>query len=193
MALVSDDDVVRYTAVAVLNCGQVVVVPDGRVGVVQSMAPVAIGDTATVKVKGIMSITTAAALTAGDVVGVHIANQTLLAAGAAGTTIAGTLLYTAADASTAQVDLNVFPGKLTQGVRIILATASAGVQATANGWTVKARGTSQHKMWSQTKNELEQISPSESQRYAENKTKQFVRRADTPEYQFKKRTVIRKK
>ena len=90
MALVSDDDVVRYTAVAVLNCGQVVVVPDGRVGVVQSMAPVAIGDTATVKVKGIMSITTAAALTAGDVVGVHIANQTLLAAGAAGTTAAGT-------------------------------------------------------------------------------------------------------
>lgn len=116
MALVSDDDVVRYTAVAVLNCGQVVVVPDGRVGVVQSMAPVAIGDTATVKVKGIMSITTAAALTAGDVVGVHIANQTLLAAGAAGTTAAGTLLYTAADASTAQVDLNVFPGTLTQGV-----------------------------------------------------------------------------
>lgn len=87
-------------------------------------------------------------------------------------------------------DPNVKSGALR---RIILATASAGVQATANGWTVKARGTSQHKMWSQTKNELEQISPSESQRYAENKTKQFVRRADTPEYQFKKRTVIRKK
>ncbi len=124
MALISDDNVVRYTAVAVLNCGQVVVVPDGRVGVVTNIKPVAIGDVATVKVKGIMSITTAAALTAGDVVGVHIANQTLLAAGTAGTTSAGTLLYTAADASTAQVDLNVFPGTLTQGIGA--STAAAG-------------------------------------------------------------------
>lgn len=77
--------------------------------------------------------------------------------------------------------------------RIILATASAGVRATPHGWNITARGTSKHKMWAQTKYELEQISPSESQRYAENRSKQFVRRADTPEYQFKKRTVIRKK
>lgn len=123
-AIVSDDNVVRYTAAAVLNCGQVVVVPDGRVGVVQNMKPVAIGEVATVKVKGIMSILTAAALTAGDIVGVHIVNQTLIAAGLAGTTTAGTLLYTAADASIAQVDLNVYPSTYTQAVGA--STAAAG-------------------------------------------------------------------
>jgi len=76
---------------------------------------------------------------------------------------------------------------------VVLATASSGVTATANGWNVKARGTAQHKMWGQTKNELEQISPSEEQRYAEQSGNNFVQKADTPEYQFKKRTVIRKR
>ncbi len=124
------DDVVNLTAASVLNSGQLVLVPDGRVGIVQNGKPVAIGDVATVKVRGIVSITAAAALTTGAVVGVHIANQTLLAAGAAGTTKAGTLLYTVADTATAQVDLNVFP----------VATQVIGASTAAAGTTTADAG-----------------------------------------------------
>ena len=75
---------------------------------------------------------------------------------------------------------------------VILATASAGVTATHAGWTVKARGTQQHRMWGQTKNELEQISPSEEERYARQSAHNFVKNAGSSEYQFRKRKVIRK-
>ncbi len=76
---------------------------------------------------------------------------------------------------------------------VILATASAGVTATHAGWAIRARGTQQHPMWGQTKNELEQISPSEVERYAQNGAQQFVKSAGSSEYKFKKRTVIRRK
>ena len=50
----------------------------------------------------------------------------------------------------------------------------------------------EHPMWGQTKNELEQISPSEEQRYAEQGAQRFVKGAGSSEYKFKKRSVIRK-
>lgn len=77
--------------------------------------------------------------------------------------------------------------------RIVLATASADVRATASGWTVRGKGTSQHKMWRQTKSELEQISPIEERRYVSEHQANFVKHAGSPDYQFKKRTVIRKR
>ena len=101
----SDDDVVRLTAVAVLNCGQAVLVPDGRVGIVQNMKPVAIGDVATCKIRGIVKGLAAANGTAGDTVAFHIANQTVIATGGAGTD-AGKLLYTVTSGQYAYVDLN---------------------------------------------------------------------------------------
>ena len=120
---VSDDDVVRYTAVAALTCGQFVQVPDGRIGIVQNMKGVAIGETATVKVRGIVSVTAAEALSAGQDAGIHLTNQTVLKAGASGTTLAGKVLYDCADTATAQVELGVFNGK---GVTIGASTAAAG-------------------------------------------------------------------
>jgi hypothetical protein len=122
-ALVSDDDVIRFTAVAALTCGQMILVSDGRVGVVQNVKPVAIGDTATVKVKGIVSATAAATMVAGDQVGVHIANQTVIAAGGTGSTPAGTLMYGVTSGGTAQFDLNKFSDRNTS---IGASTAAAG-------------------------------------------------------------------
>lgn len=85
------------------------------------------------------------------------------------------------------------PNVKTGALRLtILATASAGVTATHAGWAIKARGTQQHPMWAQSKNELEQISPSEEQRYAEQGAQKFVKGAGSSDYKFKKRTVIRK-
>jgi len=103
--LQSDDDVVRLTAAAALTCGQMVLVPDGRVGVVQNMKPVAIGEVATVKIRGIVKALAAADGTAGDTVAAHITNQTIIATGGAGTDI-GKLLYTVTNGSYAYVDMN---------------------------------------------------------------------------------------
>lgn len=109
-SLVSDDSVVLLTAAAALVCGQAVLVPDGRVGIVQNIRPVASGEIATVKVKGIAAITAGATLTAGAIIGVHITNQTVLAAGTAGATTAGTLLYDVTSGAVAQIDLNEIRG-----------------------------------------------------------------------------------
>lgn len=121
-ALVSDDDVVRLTAATALVCGQVVQVPDGRAGIVQNMKPVAIGEVATCKVKGIMSLVAGAALSAGAKVGVHLVDQEVVAAGTDGSIAAGTLLYSVADAATAYVEL----GDPTENVSIGASTAAAG-------------------------------------------------------------------
>lgn len=120
---VSDDDVVRYTAVAALTCGQFVQVPDGRIGVVQNMKGVAIGEVATVKVRGVVSVLAAEAISAGQDVGIHLTNQTALKLGASGTTPAGKCLYDCADAAYAQVELGVFTGK---NNTIGASTAAAG-------------------------------------------------------------------
>lgn len=101
----SDDNVVRLTAAAGLECGQLVLVPDGRVGIVQSMAPVATGQVATVRIRGIISCLAAANGTAGATVAAHITNQTIIATGGAGTD-AGKLLYDVTSGQRAYVDLN---------------------------------------------------------------------------------------
>ena len=103
--LVSDDNTVRLTAAAELTCGQMVLAPDGRVGIVQNIKPVAIGDVATVKIRGIVKILAAATLSAGVTCAVHITNQTCIATGGAGTD-AGKLLYDVASGAYAYIDLN---------------------------------------------------------------------------------------
>lgn len=120
---VSDDDVVRFTAVAALVCGQFVQVPDGRIGVVQNQRPCAVGDVATVKVRGVVSALAAEAFSAGQDVGIHLTNQTALKLGAAGTTPAGRCLYDCADAGTVQIELAVFNGR---NVTVGASTAAAG-------------------------------------------------------------------
>jgi hypothetical protein len=129
-AFVSDDDVVRYTAEAQLLCGQFVIVPDGRVGIVQNMKPVAVGETATVRVRGVVEVPAAEAISAGQDVGIHVANQTVLKAGATGTTLAGKCLYDVADTKLAQVDLGVFSGKVTS---VGASTAAAGSTTADSG------------------------------------------------------------
>lgn len=84
---------------------------------------------------------------------------------------------------------NVLSGDLR---RIILATARGGVTATFRGWTMRARGTQKHKMWGQTKNELEQISQREEQEYGDSNMRRYVNRAGTAKYQQRTRRVIRK-
>lgn len=106
--LVTDEPVVRLTAVSRLTCGQLVIVPDGRVGIVQSMEPVEIGDEASVRIRGIVKVRAAATMSGGDVVAVHIANQTAVATGGDGVD-AGTLLYDIASGKDAHIDLNSFP------------------------------------------------------------------------------------
>lgn len=128
--MVSDDDVVRLTAVAALTCGQAVLAPDGRVGIVQNMKGVAIDDVATLKIRGLATITAAATLTAGAQVGVHIANQTVVAAGTAGSTPAGTLAYDVTSGSDATILLNNFSRRESIGASTAAAgttTADAGV------------------------------------------------------------------
>jgi hypothetical protein len=103
--LVSTDNVVELIAAAVLNCGQMVLVPDGRVGIVQNMRPVAIGEIASVRIRGIIKAPAGANGTAGATVAAHIANQTIIATGGAGTDC-GKLLYTVTSGNMAYVDLN---------------------------------------------------------------------------------------
>lgn len=103
--LVRTDDVVNLTAAAVLNCGQMVLVPDGRVGIVQNGKPVAIGDVASVRIRGIIKAPAGANGTAGATVAAHIANQTIIATAGAGTDI-GKLLYTVVSGADAYVDMN---------------------------------------------------------------------------------------
>ena len=105
---VNEDSVVRVTAAAVLNCGDFVLAPDGRVGIVQNMRPVAIGETATLKMKGIVAATAAAALTVPCVVGVNLTTKAVNAAGVASTVVAGTLLYSVSSGATAYFDLNEY-------------------------------------------------------------------------------------
>lgn len=84
---------------------------------------------------------------------------------------------------------NVMKGDLR---RVILATARSGVAATHRGWTMRARGTQKHKMWGQSKKELEQISPREEQEYGDSNMRRYVNRAGTAKYQQRTRRVIRK-
>lgn len=135
-AMVSDDDVVRLTAAAALVCGQAVLAPDGRVGIVQNIRGVAIGDVATLKVRGLVTVTAAATMSAGAPVGVHITNQTALAAGATGSTPAGTLVYDVTSGSDATINLNNFSRRESIGASTAAAgstTADAGVLPAGTG------------------------------------------------------------
>jgi hypothetical protein len=103
--MVSDDDVVRLTAVAALKCGQFAVSHCGRVGVVQNMEPVDIGDVATLKIRGIVKAPAGATLSAGVSVDVNLTAQTIIATGGAGTYL-GKLLYDVTSGRDAFVDMN---------------------------------------------------------------------------------------
>jgi len=103
--IVSDDNVVRLTAVSRLTCGMFAVVPDGRVGVVQNMDPVEIGEVATVKIRGICKALAGANMDAGDIVAAHIADQNIVATGGAGVDL-GKLLYDVSNGGYAEVDMN---------------------------------------------------------------------------------------
>lgn len=106
--LVTDEPIVRLTAESLLTCGQLVVVDDGRVGIVQNMEPVEIGEIASVRIRGIVRVKAAATMSAGDVAAIHIANQTAIATGGAGTD-AGTVIYDVSTGRDAFIDLNQFP------------------------------------------------------------------------------------
>ena len=82
--LMSTDDVIETTASAAWNPGQMVQVADGRVGIVTGCSPIASGQKAGVRVKGIVKIIGGATVAAGAVGAVHIANQTVIATGGAG-------------------------------------------------------------------------------------------------------------
>jgi len=105
---VAEDSVVRLTAVAVMECGAFVLAPDGRVGVVQNMRPVAIGEVATLKMKGIVEVIAAAALTAGGMAGINLTTQRVNVAGTVSTVVAGTVLYSVGSGKTASIDLNEY-------------------------------------------------------------------------------------
>ena len=103
--LVTDEPEVRLTAVSKLICGQFVIVPDGRVGIVQSKEPVEIGDDASVRIRGIVKAKAGATMSAGDSVDVNLTAQTIIATGGAGTYL-GKLLYDVTTGKDAQVDMN---------------------------------------------------------------------------------------
>lgn len=84
---------------------------------------------------------------------------------------------------------NVLTGDLK---RIILASARGGVRATYQGCTITAHGTQKHPMWAQSRNELEQISPSEEQDIEDSMVRNFNRLAGSRDYQYRKRKVIRR-
>lgn len=105
MAEFVEQDVVRLTASSLLTCGQIVLVPDGRVGVVQNGKPVEIGQVATCRIRGIIAQVAGATMSAGATVAAHIANQTIIASGGAGTDC-GRLLYDVTSGKEAFVDLN---------------------------------------------------------------------------------------
>jgi len=146
--MVSEDDVVRLTAVAALNCGDPAVAPDGRVGIVQNAKPVAIGEVATLKMKGIVEFTAAATLTVPCLVGVNLTTKQINVAGTASTVVLGTLVATVSSGSKGQVSLNEYP-KSTNSIGASTAaagttTADAGVlpAATAEVYpTTAADGT----------------------------------------------------
>lgn len=121
--VVSDDDVVRLTAVAALVSGQAVLAPDGRVGVVQNIRPVAIGEVATLKMKGIVEFTAAAGLTVPCAVGVNLTSQQVNLAGTATTVPLGSLVATVSSGGKAQISLNEF-GKAQHSIGA--STAAAG-------------------------------------------------------------------
>lgn len=127
---VSEDQVVRLTAIAVLNSGDPVLAPDGRVGIVQNSKPVEIGQVATLKMKGIIELTAAAGLTAGAVVGINLTTKAVNAAGTASTVVAGTLLYTVASGKKAYVALNEY-NKTANSIGA--STAAAGTTTTDAG------------------------------------------------------------
>jgi len=84
---------------------------------------------------------------------------------------------------------NVMKGDLR---RVILASARSGVRATNRGWTVNMRGTQKHKMWAQSKVELEQISNLEIEQYGQTNIRRYTRFAGTANYRERSRRVIRK-
>jgi hypothetical protein len=103
--LVTDEPVVRLTAESQLTCGQLVIVPDGRVGIVQNKKPVDVGEVASVRIRGIIKAKAGSAMQAGDRAAAHIANQTIIATGGAGTDC-GQILYDVTIGKDAFVDLN---------------------------------------------------------------------------------------
>lgn len=103
--MVSDDNVVRVTAVAEMKCGQFAVADCGRVGVVQNMEPVDPGEIATLKIRGIVKAPAGATLSAGVSVDVNLTAQTIIATGGAGTYL-GKLLYDVTSGRDAYVDMN---------------------------------------------------------------------------------------
>lgn len=121
--MVSEDDVVRLTAVAALECGQPVVAPDGRIGIVQNQKPVAIGEVATLKMKGIVEFTAAGAMTAPCIVGVNLTTKQVNTAGTASTVPFGTLVATVSSGGKAQVSLNEYAR---DSASIGASTAAAG-------------------------------------------------------------------
>lgn len=121
--MVSEDDVVRLTAVAALECGQPVVAPDGRIGIVQNQKPVAIGEVATLKMKGIVEFTAAGAMTVPCVVGVNLTTKQVNTAGTASTVPMGSLVATVSSGGKAQISLNEY-GKSQHAIGA--STAAAG-------------------------------------------------------------------
>lgn len=108
-SLVKSDGTVRKTASAAWVCGQLVLADDGRVGIVSNAAGVASGDVATLQMFGQVELPAAANLSAGDVAGIHIANQNAIASGGAGSTKGGIVLKTVTSGGTALVELNQWP------------------------------------------------------------------------------------
>lgn len=103
--LVTDEPEVRLTAVSRLICGQFAIVPDGRVGIVQSKEPVESGDEASVRIRGIVKAKAGATMSAGDSVDVNLTAQTIIATGGSGTYV-GKLLYDVTTGKDAYVDMN---------------------------------------------------------------------------------------
>jgi hypothetical protein len=121
--IVADDDVVRLTAVAAMVSGQAAAAPDGRVGVVQNLRPVVIGEVATLKMKGIVEFTAAGAMTAPCIVGINLTTQQVNVAGTASTVPIGLLVATVSSGGKAQISLNEFDPR---SVSIGASTAAAG-------------------------------------------------------------------
>lgn len=103
--MVSDDDVVRVTAVAEMLCGQFAVADCGRVGVVQNKQPVDAGEIATLKIRGFVKAPAGVSLSAGVSVDVNLTAQTIIATGGSGTYL-GKLLYDVTSGRDAFVDMN---------------------------------------------------------------------------------------
>jgi len=123
MPIDNEDNAVRVTAASAFECGQFQLTADGRVGVVNNMAPVAIGQVASLQTEGQAIGTAGATMTAGTIVGVIISSQSIVTAGTAASVPAGTLLYDVTSAGQARFDLNEFTGR---GRAIGASTAAFG-------------------------------------------------------------------